>query len=83
MAATNPGATMPGTKYQEVEFTATADAAGRGGDEGRQIQLLEAHPAAKILAPFFQAGHGLSGAGWYPICLRDGHRSEPAFTMIG
>jgi hypothetical protein len=27
IAATNPGATKPGTKYQQVEFTATTDAA--------------------------------------------------------
>src|SRR5215208_77439 len=27
IAATNPGATMPGMGYQEVEFTATTDAA--------------------------------------------------------
>jgi len=53
---------MPGMGYQEVEFTTTTDAARWGGDEGRQIRLLETHPAAGILAPFFQAGHDLSSA---------------------
>jgi len=40
---------MPGMGYQEVEFTTTTDAARWGGDEGRQIRLLETHPAAGIL----------------------------------
>jgi hypothetical protein len=40
-AATNPGATKPGTKNQELEMTATTSAALEAAVRGRQIRCLK------------------------------------------
>jgi hypothetical protein len=40
-AATNPGATKPGTKNQELEMTATTDALLEATRRGRQIRCLK------------------------------------------